>query len=53
MIYIDELMLLNFIIDYVILSTLTFLLKKNVKKRRYSAKNRYKARKITKNHEWF
>ena len=34
MIYIDELMLLNFIIDYVILSTLTFLLKKNVKKRR-------------------
>lgn len=34
MIYIDELILLNFIIDYVILSTLTFLLKKNVKKRR-------------------
>lgn len=34
MVYIDELMLLNFIIDYVILSTLTFLLKKNVKRRR-------------------
>ena len=34
MIYIDELILLNFIIDYVILSTLTFLLKKNVKNRR-------------------
>lgn len=34
MIYIDELILLNFIIDYVILSTLTSLLKKNIKKRR-------------------
>lgn len=34
MIYIDEMLLLNFIIDYVILNTLTFLLKKNVKRRR-------------------
>lgn len=34
MVYIDEILLLNFIIDYVILSTLTFLLKKNIKKRR-------------------
>ena len=31
----------------------TCLLLKNVKKRRYSAKNRYKARKITKNHDTY
>lgn len=34
MIYIDELLFLNFIIDYIILCTLSFLLKKNINNKR-------------------